>query len=49
MSKNHIIVVKREKNDLVLHGVRDIDTLKEEDHLSYEQKYNWRVAKPLNL
>ena len=47
MSKDHIIVVGRNKSELCLHGVRDMVSLDEEDHIMYGKKYNWQVNMPL--
>lgn len=38
------IIVNYDKNDLVLHGVRNLDTLIESDHITFAKKYNWNFS-----
>jgi hypothetical protein len=36
------IIVKYEQDDVYLHGVRNLTTLAEEDHVVYANKYKWK-------
>nr|CAG4715241.1 unnamed protein product [Naegleria fowleri] len=40
----HLLVVQYESDDLVLHGVRDLQTFKEEDPEPFAKEFNWKVA-----
>lgn len=47
LSKDHIIVVRRNDSELRLHGVIDRLTGEEEDHTKYALNFGWRAAEPI--
>lgn len=44
ISPKHVIIVRYTTNDLVLHGARDLKSLREVQPEPIAQKYNWRVV-----
>ena len=47
--KNHVIVIEYAENDLILIGVRNVKTLKEEVVDMIGEKYGWNYIKPLKI
>lgn len=45
MTPYNRIVVRQQSNQLTLHGVRNVNTLKEENPLIWSNKYSWQIAK----
>eukprot|EP01127_Copromyxa_protea_P024066 TRINITY_DN930_c0_g1_i4.p1 TRINITY_DN930_c0_g1~~TRINITY_DN930_c0_g1_i4.p1 ORF type:complete len:294 (+),score=44.09 TRINITY_DN930_c0_g1_i4:167-1048(+) len=49
LSKRNVIVVHPKKEEIVLHGVRNLETLQELDPAPISQKYAWPCAKTFDL
>jgi hypothetical protein len=45
VTPRHKIIVDYNEDDLFLHGVREMESLLEEQPESYGLKYNWKVVK----
>jgi len=44
LTPKHPLVVQHKSDQLILHGVRDLETFRELDPESFAKRFNWRVA-----
>jgi hypothetical protein len=49
MTPYNKVVVPMYKNQILMHGVRNIDTLQEFDHEPFAKKYGWQVVDSYNM
>jgi hypothetical protein len=49
ITPHHLYVVQYKEEDLILHGARNIKSMKEEDHKEYALKYGWNYTKEISI